>query len=87
MLPKHKYIKKGLHLPAQSSLSFFARLLLFSSGASACACVTSASVASAGINAYSLFYANAIAIAARTLLGLLTTRCERYSYNSCEQKC
>ncbi len=74
----------------QSSKNFFARLCcLFCSGSfCASAGVACASVASASIfNANCLFNSNAIAITARTLLSLLTTRCERYSYNSCEQKC
>ena len=66
---------------------FCSSVVLFSSGASASASVAGASVASAAVNTYCLFYANAIAIAARTLFGLLATRCERYSNNSCEQKC
>lgn len=66
---------------------------LFSSGASASACVTCASVARAcaavaGLDCTcSLFYANTVAIATRTLFSLLAARSERYSYNSCEQKC
>ncbi|MBQ5870844.1 MAG: hypothetical protein IIW69_00285 [Bacteroidaceae bacterium] len=66
---------------------------LFSSGSLSAARVSNARVSSARVSAAavsaasSLFYTSAVAIAARTLVCLLTARCERYSNHSCEQKC